>query len=205
MENTGEQIRNQRPEVKKGINTFSLLKRKLANILTKRPLPEEEKEEIFESHGLYARNFGFAGRVFSSRIIVNGEKMLEENDPYTHIDFMPRGTQKPDSSKITNSIASGIKGLKELFAAVDKGEMSLSPVVVGTTNLKMAEISQRLGFTVVDSCRGQDGAIIKSMEKITVVGRLDDIRKKFAEFSQSELSKGILERDERLKDISLPV
>lgn len=148
---------------------------------------------------------GLSARVLESRgeeITVDEKKLQIER--YTQIDFTPGQRTRFDSTKVSDSLANGIKGLVELVAAIDKGEVVLEPIFIGETNIKMALISQRLGFRIADSCRLPNGQIDKSKERFTVVGRLEDIRQKLAEFAQKGLTERILNRDARLRRIPQP-
>lgn len=174
------------------------IRREQTRVLPSQLLPVTDKR-AFSLHGFSASSLQVIGLpLMGGELKVDGERVLVDKR-YTHIDFMPEGRARREASKITNSIASVIKGLTGLVAAIDAREVDLEPIFVGTTNINMALISQRLGFRIVDSCRNPDGTIDKSRTSFTVVGRLEDIRQKLSEFAQSGLDQKVLQRDTRLK------
>lgn len=115
----------------------------------------------FDSHGLSAR---VVQRSPLYRITIRRKEIDFEGDKYTHIDFMPGGRTNFDPSQITDSLANGIAGLTEFIQAINDRKFEAAPILMGTTNLNMALIAQRLGFTIADHCRTRDG-----MEKLILV------------------------------------
>lgn len=170
------------------------IRREQTRVLPIQLLPVTDKR-AFSLHGFSASSWQVIGLpLVGGELKVDGERVLVDNR-YTRIDFMPEGRARRKASKITNSIASAIKGLTGVVAAIDAREVDLEPIFVGTTNVNMALISQRLGFKIIDSCRNPDGTIDKSRISFIVVGRLEDIRQKLSEFAQSGLDQRILQRD----------
>ena len=173
--------------------------------LIPRQLLPEAGRSGFLLHGFYATSSQAIGfPLMGGELKVDGER-ISIDKRFTRIDFMPEGRTRREASKITNSMANAIKGLTGLVAAIDSREFDLEPVFVGTTNINMALISQRLGFKIVDSCRNPDGTIDRSKTRFTVVGRLEDIRQKLVEFVQSGLDQRVLQRDARQKRTLQPV
>lgn len=157
---------------------------------------KDERKAFHSKHGLMAQDWAV---LTESELTVDGQKVIEEGARFTRVDFTPGGRVAMVPAKMTDSIANGIKGLTELVAAIDAGLLELEPVFIGTTNVNMALISQRLGFRIVDADRRPDGSVDKTKAKFRVVGRLEDIRKKLSEFAQSGIQERVLERDLRLK------
>lgn len=129
---------------------------------------------------------------------MHGEEVIFDNE-CTAVNFMPGKRQRRDPSKITESLAAGIRGIVELLDAINRGVVRVAPVFIGSTNINMALIAQRLGFTIADKCRTPDGKINRSLTKFTIVGRLDDIRRKVGEFEKSKIYEKLLDRAERQK------
>ena len=165
-------------------------------VVPRQPLSEAGRSR-FSLHGLLARFSQAIELPHMGRDLKVDEESVPIDKGYTRIDFLPEERPRRYASKLTNSMANAIKGLTGLVAAIDAGEVDLEPVFVGTTNINMALISQRMGFKIVDSCRNSDGTIDKSRKEFTVVGRLGDVRQKLAEFAQSGLNQKILQRDAR--------
>ena len=167
-------------------------------LIPRQLLPEAGRSGFF-FHGFSATSLQAIGLpLMGGELKVDGER-ISIDKRFTRIDFMPEGRTRREASKITNSMTNAIKGLTGLVAAIDSREFDLEPVFVGTTNINMALISQRLGFKIVDSCRNPDGTIDRSKTRFTVVGRLEDIRQKLVEFVQSGLDQRVLQRDARQK------
>lgn len=139
------------------------VRRQTTRLLPREMLPVAHKG-TFSMHGLSAGSMPAA--FMRVELKVDGERVLVDKE-YTGIDFMPERARR-DASKLTNSLANAIKGMTGLVAAIDAREVDLEPVFVGTTNINMALISQRLGFRVIDSCRNPDGTIDKSKTSFTV-------------------------------------
>ncbi len=164
-------------------------------------LPEEpaipEVKKVFHSpkHGLSAHAFTAANE--TTQISINGKGILQDGDEYTEVHFTPGNRIRFNRSNMTDSIDKGIKGLVDLVAAIEKGDVDLPPVFIGDTNLNMALASQRLGFKIADSCLNPDGTINRKRNKFVVVGRFEDIRQKLTEFIQKGLDKKIAERAAR--------
>ena len=131
-------------------------------------------------------------------LTVRGETVTFLDSKYTRVDFTPEGRAHLDTSKMTDSLAKGISGIKELVGAIDSGAIELEPVFVGYTNIHMALIAQRLGFTIVDECRTADGNIDKTLPIFTVVGRLADIKAKVKQFEESGAVQRINSRAQKL-------
>lgn len=133
------------------------------------------------------------------RLTVDGKEVVFDGNKYTKIDFMPGDRAHFDAAKMTDSLVRGITGVIEFLAAVDEGRFEAAPVLMGTTNLNMALIAQRLGFSIVDQCRTPDGHIDKTLEKFTVVGKLDDVRTRIEKYRQEKSFKKLQERQLRLQ------
>ena len=132
------------------------------------------------------------------RLSAKGVQIASDDDMYTRIDFLPEGRFYKDPSKVTQSLADWINGLVELLGAVDKGEVKVTPIFIGDTNINMALIAQRFGFVIVDQCRTPDGLLDKDRSQFTVVGRIDQIRKHVEQFRQSPKHGRLQERAKRL-------
>lgn len=158
------------------------------------PVPGLDPKKWFSSSsGLWASIFKGVRRDYTA----HGEKVVLED--YNNIHFTPEGRGHFDPSKMTKSLASGIQGIVELIDAVDQGRFEAAPVFVGTTNINMALIAQRLGFVIVDECRTSDGKINKNLRSFTVVGKLDDIRARVGEFKRAGVDQKLVQRSQRLK------
>lgn len=101
------------------------------------------------SHGGLSGYFG--------RMTIKGEECEPEDGRYTILDFVPQGRMGFNPAKMTDSLAKGIQGVMELLEAVDQGRFEAAPILIGTTNINMALIAQRLGFAIVDQCRTAEG------------------------------------------------
>lgn len=167
-----------------------------AGVLPTQPRVPEQRRTFVSRYGLTATG---STNGADRELVVGGQTVLARGDKYTRVNFRPGGRLRLDTSKLTDSIANGIRGLTELIAAVDKGDVALDSTFVGITNINMALIAQRLGFRIVDACRSQNGEIDKSRDSFQIAGRLEDIRQKLAEFAQSGLSQRVLERQARLE------
>lgn len=154
--------------------------------------PVTRRESFHSSTGLRA-----SIRSYSPRLTVNGSEVTSNNE-FTRVDFTPGSRASRDPRKITESLVAGINGIAELLDAVDNGKMDLAPIFVGHTNIHMAQIAQRLGFTIVDECKTEDGKIKKDLSELTVVGKLDDIRRKVSEFRQAQTYERLQERAQKL-------
>lgn len=133
------------------------------------------------------------------RLTINGREVIFEGHKYTRIDFTPGGRTHFDAAKMTDSLANGIIGLTEFLAAVDKGQFEVASVLMGTTNLNMALIAQRLGFSIVDQCRTADGTIDKKLSEFTVVGNLADIRARIEKFRREGTFEKVQARYQKLQ------
>lgn len=164
--------------------------------LPAQPATIEDRKNTFRSqYGLTV----YTDMFIEMDVLVNGQAVLQKGNEYTSVDFMPGHRARLDRSRMTDSMDKGIKGLVELIAAIERGDVVLAPVFVGTTNLNMALISQRLGFRIADSCRKPDGTIDKGKDQFTVVGRLEDIKQKLTEFIQKGLDQKVAQRAVRTK------
>src|SRR5947207_1798430 len=112
---------------------------------------------------------------------------------------MPSGRSSFDPKKMTDSLANGIKGIIEMIDAIDRGDIDLPTVFIGDTNINMALVAQRLGFTIADNCRDAEGNIDKSLPMFTIVGKLQDIRTKVEEFRRQGRDARIMRRSQRLQ------
>lgn len=164
------------------------------------PQPEEQRRDHFySSTGLRAiRAIRVKDDLFQ-HLTVGGETIVFDNNEYTMMHFTPEQRSSFQRSKMTKSLAAGINGIVEMLDAMDQGRVDLAPVFVGRTNLNMALIAQRMGFVIVDECRTADGEINKKLPRLTVVGKLADIRRKVAEFTQSAEYERLQTRVTRLQ------
>lgn len=149
-------------------------------------LSEEVAASVRQSDGFFASKSGLSavvlkGLSFFRQLTIGGEE-VDFSRGYTRVDFMPEGRASLDRTQITKSLAAGIQGIIELLEAIDSGKFDALAVFLGTTNINMALVSQRLGFTIVDQSRTPDGNIDKDKKRFTVVGYLDDIRERVNEF-----------------------
>lgn len=157
---------------------------------------EDTRRDFSSSTGLFVEVISPA---YGYReITVNGKKVVFD-DEYTGIHFAPGDRNYFDPSRITESLADGIRGIVELLDAIDQGAVRVVPVFIGSTNINMALIAQRLGFTIADECRTPDGKINRAFINFTVIGKLDDIRRKVEEFKKSKIYDRLLNRTERRK------
>lgn len=134
---------------------------------------------------------------------ING-KSIDTGKAYTRIDFTPGGRERFDRLKQTDSLAKGIKGIMELLDVIDQGDVYLEDIFVGSTNINMALIAQRLGFVIVDQCRTAEGQIDKNIKTFIIVGRLEDIRKQVLKLQEIRLPERLFSRKRRLQLISSP-
>jgi hypothetical protein len=130
---------------------------------------------------------------------VGGRVVVSGTDKFTEIHFTPEGRARFNPKKMTDSLANGIKGLVELLEAIDKGKVNVADYLVGTTNINMALIAQRLGFVITDDCRTADGAINRDLGLFKIVGKLADIRAKVEEFQRSGASEKLMRRSQKLR------
>ena len=70
---------------------------------------------------------------------------------------------------------------------------------MGNTNLNMALIAQRLGFSIVDQCRTPDGHIDKDLKEYIVVGKLDDVRLRIEKYKREGTFEKVQSRHRRLQ------
>ena len=129
---------------------------------------------------------------------IGGKTVIFEEGICTRIDFMPEGRTFFDPAKITDSLADGIIGLSDFFAAVDNGTFDAATKLYGSTNLNMAIIAQRLGFIIADQCRTPNGTIDKTAKRYIVVGDLKIVKQKVEEFKRAGLFAKVLAREQRL-------
>lgn len=156
-------------------------------------LPKPDPKKRFRSSsGLYADI-----SAFRKDSTVKGEKVTLAD--YAEIHFTPEGRGHFNPSKITDSLSKGIQGVIDLLDAIDQGEFQAAQVFVGTTNINMALIAQRLGFVIVDECRTPDGNINKDLRYFTIVGRLEDIRARVNEFKRVGVAQRLEQRNQRLR------
>lgn len=161
-----------------------------------RPLPVPDlgpKRSFSSPTGLRADKM----RGYARSLTVNGKAVLFED--YNDIHFMPGGRAYFDSSRVTESLTKGIQGVVDLLDAVDQGEFEPASTFIGTTNINMALIAQRLGFVIIDECRNQDGSINKNSQQFTVVGELRDIRARVEEFKRAGIDQKLAQRNQRLR------
>lgn len=125
------------------------------------------------------------GEAFFRQLTIGGAE-VDFSGGYTQVDFMPEGRTYLDRTQITKSLAAGIHGIIELLEAIDSGKFAAPATFLGVTNINMALIAQRLGFTIVDQSRTPDGNIDKDKKSLTVVGYLDDIRERVNEFKVAD-------------------
>lgn len=135
--------------------------------------------------GLTAGVVGDASTI--SGLTVRGEHI--EAIGVARIDFIPGGRTNFEPRNITDSLVRGIEGIGKLLDAIDNGDFCDADVLVGYTNINMALIAQRLGFSIVDQDRTVDGHIDKSKFTFTVVGRMEGVRAKFKEFEMTGKAK----------------
>lgn len=161
-------------------------------------LPEvsglDRKKRFSSTTGLSASVVSSTGTILT----VRGETVTFPDNRYTMVNFIPGGRTHLDASKMTDSLVKGISGIKELVGAIDSGDAQLEPIFVGVTNINMALIAQRLGFTIADECRKPDGTINETLSRFTVVGNLADIRQKIKHFEELGASQRIASRAQRL-------
>lgn len=138
------------------------------------------------------------------RLTINSREVDFEGSRYTRIDFIPGDRAYFDAAKITDSLASGIVGLTEFLAAVDNGKFEAASVLMGNTNLNMALIAQRLGFSIVDQCRTPDGYIDQTLKEYTVVGKLDDVRTRIEKYRREGTLERVQARHQRLQRTLIP-
>lgn len=163
-------------------------------LLDNLPVPDQDsKKTFFSSTGLRAS----VSTGYTRTLTVNGEKVALED--YNDIHFTPERRHFFSPSKMTESLASGIQGVVGLIDAIDQGKFQAAPVFVGTTNINMALIAQRLGFVITDECRTPDGNINKNLRSFTVVGKLEDIRTRVEEFRRAGVAQKLEQRSQRLQ------
>lgn len=156
----------------------------------------QDQKRVFASPtGLIA--FVFNGDGHAGTLTVNRERMVFGD--HTDVHFTPHGRNSFHSSKITESLAEGIRGIVDLLSAIDQGRFEATPVFVGITNINMALIAQRLGFAIVDQDRNPNGSINRNLRFFTVVGKLEDIRARVAEFQKAGVDQKLANRSQRLQ------
>lgn len=153
-------------------------------------------QDFFLEDGLSA--IVFKRTQLDPRLTIKGEEVKFEGDEYTDVEFLPGGRDKFKASKITESLAKGISGLTKLLAAIDRGNINIAPILVGRTNINMALIAQRLGFSIVDQCRTPNRELDKALNIYTIVGKIENVREKVKEFQQLGVSDRLLARQQRL-------
>lgn len=177
------------------------------------PTISEHRIESNASHGLGTdRVFRSSTGLSASTLVDNGpaqhrikgEPVIFEEGAYTRIDFTPGGRTSFDSTLMTDSLANGIKGLMELVDAIDQGRFKPASTAVGSTNLHMALIAQRLGFVIVDECRTEDGNIDRDRESFTIVGKMLDVQEKVHKFVAEGRHQRIIERSQKLTSAPQP-
>lgn len=124
-------------------------------------------------------------------VTVEGEQVAGQM--VARIDFTPGGRTRFEPKQITDSLANGIQGIRELVEAIDTGQIDEVQTLVGTTNINMALIAQRLGFRIVDQDRTADGEIDATKSYFTVVAEMENVRSKVREFEE----QGRLDRIQR--------
>jgi hypothetical protein len=155
-------------------------------------LPSRSAGRVFRSGtGLQvATGVSTVGLTVEGRHIVNAGNVAR-------IDFTPGGRTYFEPRHITDSLVNGIQGLRELVRAVDEGQIDEVGTLVGTTNINMALIAQRLGFRIVDQNRTPDGEIDASIPNFTVVADMDEVRAKVREFEEEGRLARIRRRHQR--------
>lgn len=151
-------------------------------------------EELFYSRTGLRASVRADTNYFPNQLLVDGQAVVLENGRYTNVDFSPQGKSYFDPSKMTKSLTAGVQGMIELLDAVDHGVVQLAPVFIGITNLRMAIVAQRLGFSIVDGCKTPDGEVNKNLQIFTVVGKIEDIRNRVNQLRTSETYKRLTER-----------
>lgn len=157
-------------------------------------LPPSAREEFTSSYGLVV-----SVQSNNPRLTISGDEVIFGEGEHTRIDFTPDGRTFRDAKKITESLMAGINGIAELVDAIEGGKVAVAPVFVGRTNIHMAVIAQRLGFTVVDECKTESGEVNQDLAVFTVVGKLGEIRRRVNEFKQSQAYERLQKRDIRLR------
>lgn len=166
------------------------------------PPPERNKKRFSnDSTGLSATVWNDTGRLLT----IQGKKVVFENGEYTEVDFTPSGRRRFIPSQMTDSLAKGVQGFMQMVEAIDNGEFVTAPVFVGSTNINMALIAQRLGFVIADDCRTPDGNINRDLKKFTVVGKLEDIKRRVEEFRRAGTEQKLAQRNQRLQLKPVPV
>jgi|SRR3989344_5563229 len=118
-----------------------------------------------------------------SGLTVGGVRVVGEGE-VARVNFTPNGRSSFDRKQMTDSLAMGIQGFRELMQAADRGELEGTQTLVGTTNINMALIAQRLGFAIVDQDRTPDGNIDATKGSFTVVARIEDVQARIREFEE---------------------
>lgn len=163
-----------------------------------RPLPLSQDLSNPKGAFFFSGLHSYAVKGVDSReLTVHGERVVLKD--YNSIHFAPEERISLNPSKMTESLASGIQGVVEMINAIDQGRFEAAPVFVGTTNINMALIAQRLGFVIVDQCRTPDGNINKNLRSFTVVGKLDDIRARVGEYKRAGVAQKLEQRNQRLQ------
>lgn len=135
-------------------------------------------------------------------LTINRRRIIDANGVFTRIGFAPEEREHFDPKKTTNSLIKGIKGIIELLEAVDQKQFKPAEIFIGITNMKMASISQRLGFKIADQCYDSNGKINKDMKKIIIIGNLNEIRKNIEEFRNPSKLQKLEKRNQRLQSSS---
>lgn len=139
------------------------------------------------------------GQYMGNLLTINGERVIFRNGECTKVHFEPRDRQRLVPSQMTDSLAKGIQGVTQLIEAIDSGEIAVSSVFVGTTNINMALIAQRLGFVIVDECKKPNGEIDRDLNAFTIVGKLEDMRSQVEKLKIADVEQKLTQRNQRLR------
>lgn len=174
-------------------------------------LGEQPRQSITKNSEFFYSTTGL--KVISSRLYpgetarvegtIEGKPISFEDNQYSEIHFMPLHGR----SKMTENMLAGIRGILEMLDAIDQGKVNLPPTFVGRTNRHMATIAQRMGFVIIDQCKTPQGKVKSELDRYTdrytVVGKLEDIRKKVEEFRRFGANQILENRAKKLSGVKL--
>lgn len=143
-------------------------------------IPDNQHKRIFSSSTGLSVSLG----AVLSGLTIDRASIVGEGE-VARVDFTPNGRASFDPKQMTDSLTMGIQGIRELVEAIGKGQLKDIQTLVGTTNINMALIAQRLGFAIVDQDRTPDGSIDATKGSFTVVARVEDVRARIREFEES--------------------
>lgn len=148
---------------------------------------------------------GFVAQVYYQNnteyqnLTINGKAIISNHGTFTEIHFAPEGRESVDHKKITDSLFKGLEGVMELLEAINQKKFRATSIFIGSTNIRMALATQRLGFVLTDQCYNSNGEINEALKEFKIIGNLNEIKKRIEEIKESNINSKLEQRNQRLK------